>query len=915
MRTIHTGSERPEYTPIGHSTSLAARMQTLAPIGSIAVTAQTQKLCEGYFAFNALGPTTVKGVSEPVQVYEVTGLGPLRTRLQRAVGRGLTKFVGRQPELEQMRRALDQARQGHGQIVAAVGEAGVGKSRLLYEFKAVSQSSTLVLEAYSVSHGKASAYLPVIELLKEYSLAQMDPRIRRHRTQEALKRIFLRESLNQTLVLVFEDLHWIDGETQALLDLLVATIASARILLLLNYRPEYRHEWGSRTYYTQLRLDSLGKEIAGEMLSALLETSPAPAALSAGASGERSVGDTHVADRVREQAELAALKRTVAEKTEGNPFFIEELVQALFDEGVLVRDGAIKLARPFSDSRLPPTVQGVLASRIDRLPADEKELLQVLAVIGREFPLTLVSTLVRRSEAELDSMLADLQLAEFIYEQPATGDIQYIFKHALTQEVAYNSLLIERRKLLHERAGQALESMFAEQLDDHVAELAYHYRRTDNSDKAVEYLGRAGQQAIQRSAYADAISNLSTAIDLLQRLPESPERIRRELLLQLAVGPALITLKGYAAPEVERAYTRARELCERSGDTPELFPALYGMWLVYWVRVELRTGYELAEELLRRAQSALDPVLLPYAEFAVGGASVLMGELLLGREHIERAIALYDPGRHRPLTSRYEGIDVKVGCSGWAAMTLWHLGYPDQAFKRANEALALAQGLSHPLSLAVGQCFVGLLRQYRREIHGVQETMEVVIALCVEHGFSYWLALATILHGWALAQRGWHQEGMEQIGKGLAALRATAVELAVPYVLCLLAEAFMETGRLVEGLGALAQALAAVNEHEERFYEAEIHRLKGELLLRQDHSKIAEAQSCFQRAIEIARNQSAKSLELRATMSVARLLAKQDHRVEARTILAEIYNWFTEGFDTADLKDAKALLDELREDR
>ncbi len=383
------------------------------------------------------------------------------------------------------------------------------------------------------------------------------------------------------------------------------------------------------------------------------------------------------------------------------------------------------------------------------------------------------------------------------------------------------------------------------------------------------------------------------------------------MLLQLAVGPALIALKGHAAPEVERAYTRARELCERLGNPAELFPALFGLWLVYGVRGEFRTAYEFAEQLLRRVQTALDPVLLAYAEFAFGSGSFFLGESLLGREHLERAIALYDPERHRPLTSRYGGVDIAVHCSGWAARILWHLGYPDQAFKRANEALVLAQALSHPLSLAVAEFWVGLLRQYRREIHGVQETMEVVITLCVENGFPDWWAFATILYGSAVAQRGRHEEGIAQIGKGLAALRATGTELGVPYVLCLLAEAFMETGRLGEGLGALAQALAAANEHEERFYEAEIHRLKGELLLRQDHSKIAEAQSCFQRAIEIARNQSAKSLELRATMSLARLLAKQDHRDEARAMLSKIYIWFTEGFDTADLKDAKTLLDEL----
>src|SRR5216683_859736 len=420
VRSIQTGEAHTEYTPIGHTANLAARMQVLAPIGSIAATEQVRKLCEGYFLFNGLGPTKVKGVSEPVNVYEVTGLGPLRTRLQRSAGRGLTKFVGREREMEALKHAAELARQGHGQIVAAMAEPGVGKSRLLFEFKATSQSGWMVLETVSVSYGKASAYLPVIDLLKEYfeivdqdderkrrekvngkvltldrsledvvpylfallgisgsedSLGQMDGQIRRRRTLEGIKRLLLRESLNQPLIVIFEDLHWIDGESQALLNLLVDGIASAHVLLLVNYRPEYRHEWGSKTYYTQLRLDPLGRHSADEMLSALLGASPAPATQSPGASRERPAGDLQVAGRVRVQDELAGLKRIIIERTEGNPFFMEETVQVLFDDGALVHNGAVNLTRSLDQLKIPPTVQAILAARIDRLPAGEKDLL------------------------------------------------------------------------------------------------------------------------------------------------------------------------------------------------------------------------------------------------------------------------------------------------------------------------------------------------------------------------------------------------------------------------------------------------------------------------------------------------------------------------------------------------------------
>jgi class 3 adenylate cyclase/predicted ATPase len=930
VRSIQTGEAHTEYTPIGHSISLAARLQTLAAPGSVVIGESVQKFVEGYFQLKALGASRIRGVNEPVEMFEVTGLGPLRTHFQLAAQRGLTKFVGREREMEALKHAAEQVKSGHGQIVAAMAEPGVGKSRLFYEFKATSQSGWMVLETLSVSHGKASAYLPVIDLLRNYfriateddertrrekvtgrvvaldrsledtlrylfsllgivedddPLAQMDGQIRKRRTLEAIKRIVLRESLNQPLMVIFEDLHWIDEETQALLNLLADSIGTAKILLLVNYRPEYSHQWNSKTYYTQLRLDPLGKEGAEEMLSALL-------------------GDGK---------DLIPLKRLIVDRTEGTPFFMEEIVQALFEDGVLQRNGAVKLARSMNAVKVPATVQAVLASRIDRMPAEEKELLQTLAVLGREFPLGLVRRVTRKPEHELERMLSRLQAGEFIYEQPATGDVEYTFKHALTQEVAYNALLVERRKLLHERAGMALESMFAGQLEDHLDELAHHYNRSDNVSKAVEYLERAGQQALQRSAYSDSISSLSAAIDLLQKLPDSPECIQREVRLQLALGPAFIAVRGYAAPEVERAYTRARELCERLGDPTELFAAMLGLCVMHLVRGVLRRAHELAEQLLQRAQSAHDPALLLCAQVALGDTTFWMGEFRAAREHLEMAAKVYDPERDRPLIFRYFGLDAGLLCQGFAAHSLWNLGYPDQALKRVNEVLAMAQRLSHPLSLAYAEFFAAALLQLRRDARAGQESAEGVIALCVEHGFTEILAYATVLRGSEVVQQGRNEEGIAQIQEGLAASRAIGAELTRPRFLCLLAEACMETGRLDDGLSALTEAIAAADQYGNRYYEAEMHRLQGELLLKQNDSNASEAQNCFQRAIEIARKQSAKSWELRATTSLARLLNEQGRRDEARATLVEIYGWFTEGFDTADLKDAKALLDQLND--
>jgi class 3 adenylate cyclase/predicted ATPase len=933
VRTLKTGDGHTEYTPIGHTANLASRMQTLAPTGSIAVSENTRRLVEGYFVLKPLGPTKVKGLSEPTNVYEVTGIGPLRTRLQRAVGRGLTKFVGREHEMEALKHAAELARQGHGQIVAAMAEPGVGKSRLYFEFKAISQSGWMVLETFSISHGKASAYLPVLDLLHGYfkiasaddertrrekvagrlamldptledtrpylfsllgiiegadPLAQMDGQLKKRRTLEAIKRILLRESMNQPLMVIFEDLHWIDEATQEFVNLLADSIATAKILLLVNYRPEYSHQWNSKTYYIQLRLDPLGEQSADEMLTALL-------------------GDGK---------DLLPLRRLIIERTEGNPFFIEEIVQVLLDEGTLMRDGAgVRVTKPLNALTIPPTVQGILSARMDRLPADAKELLQTLAVTGREFSLSLIQAVVAKSHEELNRLLDELQLGEFIYEQPATGGIEYIFKHALTQEVAYNSVLVERRRQLHERIAAALEELHAGSIDEHLAELAHHYVRGTNLDKAVEYLTRAGRQAQQRSAYREAIENFVSAIDLVRKLPDGPERNRRELRLQLALGPALVGVRWWSAPEVERAFTRARKLSEQLDEPSALFRALFGLSMVYQLRGELRLASELAAQLMQLAESAHDSALFLLGRIALGETLLLMGEPLRAREQFEEAIMLYgdlaDPRRHRRLPYRSVTSDGGVSVLSGLSSTLWVLGYPDQALKRSNEAVAVAKALSHPNSLVFAETHAGLLRQRRREAGAAQLIAESSIALSAEQGLTNWCARATTLRGWAMAEQGRNDEGIAQLQEGLAAYRATGGELWWPYNLVLLAEAYMRTGRPDHGMSAVTEALAAAEEHEDRHHEAEMHRLEGDLLLRLDGRNAAEAQNCFRRAIEIARKQSAKSWELRASMSLARLLARQGRRDEARTMLAEIYNWFTEGFDTADLKDGKALLDEL----
>ena len=785
-----------DYSAIGQTTHLAARMEQLATPGSILLTTTTLRLVEGLVQVNALGPIPIKGLAESVDVFELVGASTVRRRLQASAARGLTRFVGRQYELESLRQALERVGAGHGQVVAAVGEAGVGKSRLVYEFVHSHRTqSWLVLESASVSYGKATPYFPVLDLLKRYAhveehddtrtirakmtgqvltldetlqdtvpallslldalpedspFLRLDPSQRRQRTLVALKRVLLRESQGQPLLLVFEDLHWIDAETQALLDSLVESLPTARLLLLVNYRPEYQHGWGSKTYYTQLRLDPLPLASADEFLQVLLGDTPS----------------------------LEPLKRLLVARTEGNPFFLEESVRTLVETGVLVGErGAYRLAQALPTIQVPATVQVVLAARIDRLPPAEKRLLQTAAVIGTEVSFSLLRAIAELSEEALHGGLAHLQAAEFLYETHLFPEPEYTFKHALTHEVAYASLLSTRRQALHAAAGQALETLYAQRLEDAYERLAYHYARTDNVAKAVAYLTRVAEKAARHSAHVEAISHLTQALELLQRLPATPERNQQELTLHIALGASLIATKSYAAPEVEQTYTRARHLCQYLEDPQQRFLALRGLWNYYQVRAELQTAHALGEQLLTLAQQAQDPAMLVAAHRALGTILFNLGAPPSAHTHLAQGIALYDPQQHRAHTFLY-GEDAGVVCHSHAARALWYLGYPDQGLARSHEAVTLAQQVAHPFSLSFALSFAAMFHQFRREWRAAQERAEATIVLATEQGFPHWKAMrfyrARLGAGVPGTDPG---RGCEQIRQGLMAYHAIGAEV------------------------------------------------------------------------------------------------------------------------------------------
>ncbi|MBN3785451.1 adenylate/guanylate cyclase domain-containing protein [Burkholderia sp. Ac-20353] len=938
VRSIRTDDLHADYDPVGHTIHIASRMEGIAMPTSILVSDATHKLAEGYFEFKSLGATQVKGIPEPLSVYEVLGLGALRTRLQLSAHRGLARFVGRDAELEHLHGALDDVKAGHGRVVAVVGEAGVGKSRLFHEFKARSRRGCLVLETFSVSHGKAFAYLPLIELLKNYfqiaaqdderhcrekvmgkaltlersfeelvpyllyllgasepgsALAEMDPLIRRDRTFDAIIQLLTRESRDQPIELLFEDLQWLDRETEAFLTCLIDRVPDTRILLLVNYRPEYLVVRDGAGHCSRLRLEPLGPVEAQSLLTALLGDDPG----------------------------LAPLKTRILDMTEGNPFFMEEVVQTLVEEQSLLGEpGHYRIVQTPAALHIPTTVQGVLAARIDRLTVDEKELLQTLAVIGKEFPFSLIRRIcdpqVAQTEDDLRQLLARLNAAEFIYERPAFPEVEYSFKHALTQEVAGHSLLTERRSALHERTAQAIEALFPMRIADYCSELAHHYRLSGNVPKAVEYLYRTGQQALQHSAQPDAVRHLGTALELLERLPDTPERAHQELTLRLALGPALMAVRGYGAPDVEANYTRALALCEQAGETSQLFPVLLGLRTYYHLRAEYRTARELGERLLRMARHAHKPGLLLEAHLALSASLFFEGDLGMARAHQERALALLDT-EPRPELVVTVAIDPGIRGLSFLAWTLWHQGYADQANQRSQAVLARARQTPNAPTLALTLAYAAQFHQLRREVALTRERADVLMTLATEQGLPFWFGWGAVLHGWALGEEGRVDAGIAQIRAGIEGYRATGAAMSCSYFLALLADSYRKAGDTAAGLCAIDDGIAMAGQSGERCYEAELHRLKAALLLgmRDDGIVVAdphradEAEGCLHRAIEIAREQGARAFELRAVRDLARLRASHGDTADARKMLSDVYAGFAEGFDTADLQEVSALLE------
>jgi TOMM system kinase/cyclase fusion protein len=938
---IHTGlvvvgemgdSGRHEQLALGDTPNIAARLQGLAAPDTVVISAATFQLLGGFFACQPVGTPLLKGVAQPLAVYRVLYESMARSRLEVVGSTGLTPLVGREQEIGLLRERWAQVKDGLGQVVLLSGEAGLGKSRLVQVLTAqvATEPQAWLTPCQCSPYYQNTALYPLIDLLErvvlrfereespaqklrklegflvqyglplaeamplfsallslplgpDYVSLELSPEQQKQKTLHALLTILLKIAAQQPLLFVMEDLHWVDPSTLELLSLLVDQGPTARILALFTCRPDFNPPWTGRSHVTQVTLPRLPRRQAAELTARVAHGKVLPAEVV-----EHVVG-----------------------KTDGVPLFVEELTKMVLESGLLQeREDHYELTGPLPPLAIPTTLHDSLMARLDRLAA-VKGLAQLGATLGREFSYDLLQAVAPWDEDTLHRGLHQLVAAEFLYQQGLPPQATYRFKHALIQDAAYQSLLRSTRQQHHLYIAQVLEARFPEVCETQPELLAHHYTEAGLSAQAIPYWQRAGQRDIQRSANLEAVAHLTNGLELLSTLPDTPDRIQHELDMLTMLGPVLTNTSGPGSPAVEQVYARARELCQQVGEPRQLFPVLWGLWYFYTTRAELQKAEELGKQLLSLAQQVQDRTLLLEAHHALWPTLFFLGELAAARGHLEQGMALYDLQDHRSHAFLYGGHDPGSCCQSYTAWTLWALGYPDQALQASDRALTLARELAHPASLAATLSYAAVLHQFRREQEAVQQTAEALIALATEQGDAERLARGMILRGWALFAQGQGTEGMVQMRQGLAALQSTGGEVRRQLFLPLLAEAYGGIGQSEEGLNVLAEALAAVEKTGGRFYEAELYRLRGELLLARSAEHHTEAETRFRQGLNIARRQQAKSWELRAAMSLSRLWQHQGKRDEARELLGPIYSWFTEGFDTADLQEAKALLEEL----
>ena len=935
---IHTGlvvvgevgtGDRREQLALGQTPNVAARIQASAEPNTLVISSATAQLVAGSVDLEELGTQRLGGVTAPLAVSRVVGvLDDSKGVLHAGSGSGVPFLLGRHEELGLLLRRWEQSKKGQGQTFLIKGEAGIGKTALTQAISAYAVREGFTrLTFYCSPYHRNSPFHPLIAHLKrmfrfepddsssvklekiervlerfhpfkltevvplfaslfslelnheQYAPLDIGPEQQRQRTHEALNAWMVEEAKRRPALLIWEDVHLADPSTLELLELTFGETATIPVMNVLTYRSDFAPSWNLRSHMTQVTLDRLERSEVEAMITGLSEGKTLPA---------------QVVDEI-------------VDKTDGVPLFVSELTKMVLESDFLhVVDDRYELATQTLPSlAIPATLQDLLMARLDRWP-EVRDIAQLGAVLGRDFSYEMIAKLSSVDESALRDRLAQLVDTELLNQQGRPPRAKYFFRHVLIRDAAYGSLLRSVRQHYHQQIAQLLEDQFPDTADVQPERVAHHYTEAELVEQALPYWLRAGERAVERWANAEAIAHYTRGLDVLQALPDTQARDQHELNLQMALGLPLMNAKGWGAPDVERVFNRARDLCQQLGETPKLFGILAGLCVFDLAgRSEMKVAGELAEQLLQLAEHENDTALLLQAHMANALTFFYRGEVTAARVHIERSISVYDPSQHHALIA-VAGLDVGVAAYGYDALSLWLLGYPDQARAHSGEALTLAEELQHPFSSVWASVLAAMLHKLLGEKQATQDHVDAAIMRAQERGLTLFLSWARILQSAHLAAQGQHEPAVIQARASLNVFPASGTAVWEPFYRAQLAEIHGQAGELDEGLAVLAEALEINDRRGERWYEAELYRLEGELRMQSSDRQAAEAS--FQKALEIAIAQQAKSLELRAATSLAQLWQRQGKRDDAQRLLEGVCKWFTEGLDTSDMHVAKSLL-------
>jgi len=897
------GGEKTEHLALGDTPNIAARVQGLAEPDTVLMSAATEQLARGFFVCQSIGAHSLKGVSQPMELYQIMEEVGVYGSFDIAVTKGLTPFVGRESEVQKLVKCWELTKKKIGQVALIAGEAGIGKSRLIQVFSnQISQESHIWMVCHCSSYYQNSAFYPIIDLLKRrlefdpnessaqklakledgvnrigldpneaiplfapllslpvpenYPPLDMTSQMQKEKTLTAILGWLLKLSEDDPLVFIIENLQWSDPSTLEALRMLMDQAKKARILILLAYRPDMNVPWNTGSKLSEIILNRLSTEEINNL-------------------AERVAGGKSLPNEFLDQVVI---------KTDGVPLFIEELTKMVLDSGFITEEsGSYKLSMPLSDLTIPVTLQDSLMARLDQL-GSVKEVIQLAATLGLEFSYDLIKAVSPMKNRDLGKELDKLVDAELLRRRDIQSEIRYSFNQELIQDAAYRSLLRKTRQKYHQEIARTIEKHFTEIRKTHPEILAHHLTEAGIKEEAISYWLEAGKIASRQSANLEGINHLTRGLDLIQALPEDPERNRLELSLQVALGPPMTATKGFASNEVEGIYARASELCSQIGETPQLFPVLRGLWLFHMVRAELTTAIELGHQLLKLGEKANETGLQLQGHVSLGLTNFYLGNFEAALKHLEHVIRQYDQKEHHPMAYIY-GEDPGVVSLSYTTLTLWMLGRYDEAVQRDHEVLTLANKLSHPFSQALAYNFSARFHQCRGDAQSAKKMAEASIDMSAERGFKHWISTGNIFKGWAMTREGNSEDGLTLIHEGLSAWQGSGAVVFGLHCQAILAEAYMQNGQLEAGIDVIKIALADSENNDERLYLPEIYRIKGELLLAQSDDNMSEAEECFRKALNTSITQKAKPLELSAAKNLNRLLTKQGRVLEAQEMV------------------------------